>query len=392
MTDRKVHIWLIHGTWARSAAWTRTKSVLRSTLEEKIDAEFHVAPWSGRNLMFQRIAASEALCKDIDAFKSKSTPSFVIGHSHGGNIGASVASHAGLLDGLITLNTPFLSLLPREMGLLLMQALMIIFGIHILATQFLHFGLFRNSLVSTAIFALLFIFFLVFARGWEEALMEYPEPTDNPKSSSTPALCIGTADDEALGWLQAIDTMLNLPYLLLHRIALPLSLLAILALHYFFHMDFAHKTLEFVSEGERLVAGEQIIPVFSSTVHLSDAEQTAMSKKVWFETPKGVLLFLVVMSTFERFLVFWALLGVVSWLASYLIRGVAFGSGFGTKELASAFLTRLTVTSVPRHLTHTESRSQEYSKGFVRHSSIYSDPRTLYGVADWINDRLAERD
>ena len=51
-------------------------------------------------------------------------------------------------------------------------------------------------------------------------------------------LCLTTADDETFGWLDAFDSLVNLPYLLLHFAAFAVTLAAVGVAHWLLRWDF----------------------------------------------------------------------------------------------------------------------------------------------------------
>src|SRR5262245_27464663 len=86
----KIRVWLVHGTWAKSARWTLDGSRLRKTLQEGLEGEvtFETFPWTGRNRTFDRGEAARQLLDSLRAGRDEPQATFVIAHSHGGNIAA----------------------------------------------------------------------------------------------------------------------------------------------------------------------------------------------------------------------------------------------------------------------------------------------------------------
>lgn len=118
--DAVASVFLVHGTFARNAAWTLPGSALRETVARAVDGPvaFHNILWSGRNSVTARRAACDALYEALTRSLNQhpERPHFVIAHSHGGNIAMQALSrsfHMGQHCRLICLSTPFLVLRPR---------------------------------------------------------------------------------------------------------------------------------------------------------------------------------------------------------------------------------------------------------------------------------------
>jgi len=117
---------LVHGTWARSARWTRDDSALCSALRHAaatagVQIELRAHVWRGSNSVRAREEAARALA---DRLKSdfKEAPNvlhFLVAHSHGGNIATDVARAeevAGRLAGIVAMSTPFVSCRRSRIG------------------------------------------------------------------------------------------------------------------------------------------------------------------------------------------------------------------------------------------------------------------------------------
>jgi hypothetical protein len=112
-------ITLIHGTWARGAAWTRPESALCQSLRETaarkdVQVEFKSHTWRGSNSFKSREEAARTLADRLrqDFEQSPGALHFLIGHSHGGNIAIDAVRAHGIEDrvsGIVTMSTPFVS-------------------------------------------------------------------------------------------------------------------------------------------------------------------------------------------------------------------------------------------------------------------------------------------
>jgi hypothetical protein len=119
------HITLVHGTFARNAAWTRPGSALREHLETYLPGRvvYHRFRWSGWPSHFARDhAARDLRARLLKCVQNNETARHcVIAHSHGGNIVCYALRDAAelveRLDCIITLSTPFLLVRRRSLSL-----------------------------------------------------------------------------------------------------------------------------------------------------------------------------------------------------------------------------------------------------------------------------------
>lgn len=120
-TGRKVAL-LIHGTFARNAAWTHDGSTFcQGILGACPDLEFHRIRWSGRNTQGARQAGVAKVREAVRQASATYSDSgiFLIAHSHGGNIALLAAEEPEVrrsLSGIVCLSTPFLVLRRRWLG------------------------------------------------------------------------------------------------------------------------------------------------------------------------------------------------------------------------------------------------------------------------------------
>jgi pimeloyl-ACP methyl ester carboxylesterase len=112
---------LVHGTFARNAAWTRSDSVLRRGIIEKIPGEKSISAfsWSGWNSSTARFNATERLRAELKrrAAKYPDWDIVVIGHSHGGAVAMRAVDCDELRErvSVVCLSTPFLQAFPRNL-------------------------------------------------------------------------------------------------------------------------------------------------------------------------------------------------------------------------------------------------------------------------------------
>lgn len=141
------HITLVHGTFARNAAWTRPGSALREHIAAKLlpgRVVYHCFRWSGlpshraRDRAAQRLRARLLKCVHHD----ETARHCVIAHSHGGNILCyalrDTPELVAQLDYIVTLSTPFLLMRSRNLSMFGMMSafgslIVAIIGIFLLA-------------------------------------------------------------------------------------------------------------------------------------------------------------------------------------------------------------------------------------------------------------------
>lgn len=131
-----VVISLIHGTWARSAAWTLPSSLLSLALRNKLDSKkvlFFRFGWSGKNSIKSRASAGVVLNHNLKEIFARypHAKHFIIAHSHGGSVALNCLDHeiADAVDGIICLGTPVFVTKPRiytKMSQLIMRSIPVI--------------------------------------------------------------------------------------------------------------------------------------------------------------------------------------------------------------------------------------------------------------------------
>jgi pimeloyl-ACP methyl ester carboxylesterase len=119
VSNAKVAIMLIHGTFARQAPWTGGDHKLCRGLKEGLkNACIYRLVWSGDNSHHQRLRAAKELAGWIIT-QSKARRIYLIGHSHGGLIAAlsaTISSDERVY--VITLATPFINISKKYAGVI----------------------------------------------------------------------------------------------------------------------------------------------------------------------------------------------------------------------------------------------------------------------------------
>ena len=123
VSEPRIVVTLVHGTWARRTTWIFPDSPLCRTLLRAADAPvlFQRFTWSGRNSISARRGAADALAAHLHRLIAQwpNAGHYVVGHSHGGNVAFQALADPvlnGRIDGLICLSTPFLTVTDRELG------------------------------------------------------------------------------------------------------------------------------------------------------------------------------------------------------------------------------------------------------------------------------------
>jgi pimeloyl-ACP methyl ester carboxylesterase len=118
-----VVVTLVHGTWARRAAWTLPSSPLCRTLSQAVRGRVAFEPfaWSGGNSIAARRRAVERLVAQLHSLVAQwpRARHYLVGHSHGGNVAFQALADPVVkerITGLACLSTPFLSAAPRDLG------------------------------------------------------------------------------------------------------------------------------------------------------------------------------------------------------------------------------------------------------------------------------------
>jgi hypothetical protein len=167
-----IKVILVHGTFDIGAEWTRDGSQYRQLLSAKVEqenrkVEFQEHHWDGENTYVSRLNAAKRLDEElIDINKKFDGDTFVIGHSHGGNIirkALDILPQTAQPTAVITYGTPFIQFRDRELDLFVfcVRILISIIGISICFWLFSLSFYLADMLPNTngyAIFAIIIVF------------------------------------------------------------------------------------------------------------------------------------------------------------------------------------------------------------------------------------------
>ena len=265
-----------------------------------------------------------------------------IAHSHGGNIVAAVAAREPeLFDDIITLNTPFFARLPRHQRTARIHTLLVGFSTfvlwaHVAATTF---PVFIGVMAALAVGLVGLYWWLSVAPQeetddvWTESFFGSVGPRHQQKAPSM--WCLTAPDDEAFAWLDAVDAALNLPYMLMHKIALVLTFVGLVGAHWFWQWDFARAALQ--AEVPDILQMQGTGPHLSFFERLTWAPAPPLNAPalhdlsqflLWTNGDRAQLALVLLRSVFEYFLVYWSLLALIALAGSVLLGWIAFGAPF----------------------------------------------------------------
>jgi hypothetical protein len=390
---------LVHGTFARRAAWPKEGSRLRHAVCEKLaPASVVFAPftWSGGNSHRDRVRGGLALRRFLRdrAGEHPWARHLIIAHSHGGNValyglrGRNFSGETkGNLAGIICLGTPFIHCTPRDLkrvartwkrvvrnsGLLLAGFASLALAVCIsdgqplsLAEPCAAFGL----LVGVGMWAGSFFLFTRSGRvvnRWARSQNHMLRRLRMPEGLTAPILCIGTARDEARFALIAADSTAEVGGCLTSLISGLISLVSLLLT---------------IATGLGAAGGAWLLKYAS--VHSNEFEAW---NGVGCVAMGVVLLIFCGGAFFVAAITFLASRVGGPMVLSVLLR-LTKGSGYGELRKDTNQLLQVTQRPYPLgKLNHSTkffvTRSPLFSRA-LRHSSLYNDSQVLDYVTTWI--------
>lgn len=348
----QVALTLIHGTWAKGAAWSRADSVFVKDLTTALGDEVTVVDvsphdWSGGNSGLARRAAAATLTNRIQEVATRwpNVPHFVIGHSHGGTVALYAIKRAEVrraIAGILCLSTPVYHFRRRspneEISLVAYAGIAVVLGIVLVRM------LLGHPLVDFVTKALVVVEFLT------GAVLLYYLSVSGPRILATwrypkvkfPIVFLRRAGDEATGALGAA----RLGSWLLQKV---------------------------------LLVGDKSLPfLFAALVAL--AAVGILSTQFGFTvTGFEVARVLVVVPGI-------AVLVIVP-LASLIIILIGFGFGWDAGQLVFVAEMSAEQTLSGRWLLHQFSfGSKAAPKAFFEHSAIYTEPEAIRAMAETIRE------
>ena len=383
---KPVIVTLVHGTGAKNADWVmQDNTVLRKELRERLGSEVLIRSfnWSGSNSHGARIIAGKELATDQAelAVQYPMSSRFVICHSHGGNVALYAAGHlkeGERLTGIITLATPFIHCVPRDIGrsrffLRLLTAFVcgilgLFLGMYayvftfVILDSWFHFP--RPPFFPGLLPSLFFVKY-----GWDvyirierrlQNLQTRIISELQPPPTETPLFCLYVAGDEAGMWLSLAAWTGDRPYWLWSKRA-AVSLVIFTAL----------------SLALRVADNNKLSRIRG---HRTDAEIVGPLKYYLVRS------MLPILGLFEMAIVLLIVMAVLP----KIVRAHPFA--FGGESILHNLVVRIFSRPLP-----TEQNSDIESKRFpiryfswgLRHSWLYSDSEVANEIGCWIAKRTA---
>lgn len=384
---------LVHGTFARGAAWCRPDSKLCAALTSEVEGgvHFRVFEWSGKNTNSARLAAARELQSFLrDGFAMNPTSlHHIVAHSHGGNI--ALYALRGLPASnvrVVTFATPFIQATPRllrdhvdavaRMLPILIGTLVtacFIFLVSALSGDW--FGEIGRMVcwamvVATVLFAVWFFNPLIpfgeellstwlsgtFLTKLQERQADTIEKMSALAMPDLPMLAVYASKDEARKALRLVDRIGESPFVILKVLSLGAGLMAA-AMPVLSYLRPLHDLLSKGSEEFRTMAGIVLaivvgLPILFLISHVPTLI-FSLSRRVgyWDDSALDYLLTRLFVSPVPA-----------------LVR-----SGAETKQLQDASV----------HRARSYDLSRRHIGLALRHSVIYEDERVISDVACWIS-------
>jgi hypothetical protein len=390
---------LLHGTFARSAAWTSPDSALCSSVRNAaakagVQVELRNHLWTGSNSVRAREEAARTLVERLkcDLKDAPQVAHFLIAHSHGGNIAIDVARApdvAGRLRGIVTLSTPFVScrrsgvrIAAAVLGALLSIVFVVFGSVLALMAQFwgwewlTGYSLVPSNKLELSVFVLLFglissVYSLKIAREASSEIWnivsDFQDSVlarfDRSLTDPVPMLCVRLGIDEALAALWTARVLVK-----------PARMLTVLT-----SWMAAAGGLVYLALWPTAVCAMLIFGVLDRVYgsHLFTSVGPSLHK---IQISFG-LLCLVSIPLALLFLSLWAVFG-------YLMGSLTLGHWGG---LFAQLLADFRITAVPEGAAATSKVYPPWALRLgLRHSLVYADRRALADISEWMVARLAE--
>jgi len=375
---------LVHGTFARGAAWANDDAALvRQRLRERFGeaVRFRAFNWSGSNSHSARRAGAKALREDQEevARTCPGLPRFVVAHSHGGNVALYALGDAPSqpdLAGIVTIGTPFIASEARSLGagmgllrlglpfMTLLLGVLLLGGIAAVASLALGTLLSGTAWTLAALVFSVYgiamvinVAFMVFrnmprleaslAARQEALLAELRLP-----APPVPMLCIHVSGDEAGLWLGLTRFLAEIPYALWRRAT--------------------------------LIGGLVVLGVSTYVAMLGGIEGHGYLQSHLIAAGAGVL---ASTATLLMYGVYWQLV-----MAGVPLLVRAHPGAYGGEGIFHNWLLRIRTTVIPaiadEHITRHACKAPPGLRG-LRHSWMYGDAEVIDAMADWMDSRLA---
>lgn len=398
-------ITLIHGTGARGAPWTQDHSRLANALKAELDGAVTIerCDWSGWNTAGAREAGAGRLVAHLLAqgHKPLTERRFVVAHSHGGNIALYALrdpAAAAVVDGVVTLATPFLVARRRDLGpkgteniVLALLVCAIASYLWLIDPRLTHsFGGFGDLAVMMLFtFAVLLVGLLLFAR-WNRLAEGVLASLRLAELPSRKLLIVRATGDEASAVLLFFQFLSFLAVRLFHS---AINLYG--ALHRRFAAWSEHKIalIAVAIAGFLAIVGLVMLATalgLAITKGIAIAQVLLLSLLVvlpiflllgWVDTATGVFRFIASLALVPAALALAVFMLPIDWrvaLANLLVDVTAETAPPGSWTM---------VQVVPERA----EREQRAAPGLA-HSIVYEDERALRAIVEWILQRAHDTD
>lgn len=362
---------LLHGTFAKNAPWTHDDSLLSQNLSKRGYQPSRI-DWSAGNSYRQRSDAAQALQTHIT--NNPEYEHVVIAHSHGGNVAIRAADgDDSIFKGIICLNTPFLNILGRHIGIFnnigmisVIAASLIPLGIGLKSgfswwLALAYFGIVIGSALGSLLFLPIKHFATQRIQGFRFKSLK-----------KTPIYCLNTPDDEAYSGLAFFSSLQNVLFL-----AISSPVLINRAIGALIGMLLIFEVLPFVFVPWDLWTNDFY---FTRELYTSLLDKT-MADNPWAEVlVLGKCMALYFISCFYYYALY--PLGVFLLL---IIVSTAVTISQGTFSPLAGLFTRFLVTLVPLKSINTHFEEIAGDNTNLRHSALYNDQYTIDKIMQWID-------
>lgn len=376
---------LVHGTFARGAAWTSPQSKLGGALKSSLHGDLLLISfeWSGRNSHEARLAGGCELARRLRLLRNDhpSASLHVIAHSHGGNVVGYALRTPSVrqgLDGVVCLGTPFVVSHPRDLKptLTLLNLIGVTFSV-LSCLFFVFLALILGTLivylrdVSSVLFAIPSLAIAGYAcfvaarlgmrvghyvedrvRPRLQAIQEEIVALLHADFGDTPVLNIQACRDEAALYLRGIERIAGLPYRAWSPMAMGVVFVVITAV---------------------------FIPSYAYVMIGSDD---------WRQAPLEALggfifgLLAYVATVIVLSLAVTAVAQVTCILWAKLFRGHALG--FGEEGVIKNWLVAISATSHPPNAERVRDEVFSVKGDGLHHSLLYEDQAVLSVISGWL--------
>ncbi|MGZ2257697.1 esterase/lipase family protein [Roseobacter sp. A03A-229] len=407
-TDADASVFLVHGTFARGAAWTQPGSPLRDAVARGVGGPvaFHNILWSGRNSVAARRAASDDLQQAV-ARSLKRHPDrrhLVVAHSHGGNIAMQALSRSADLRArcqLICLSTPFLVLRPRPaLPILEFCSLLAPFFLSMFSLRALNVWLGPPASVGWSLLSLLgavvlsVLVAVAVSRAARRIAQDLMNETQTARLPPRNVLLLRTIADEASMGIAAANLISRATNVMLE---VPLALLAAadqrveeararLQRH---RSRFLWSSIVIVAATFGMSAMGSVDPSDTAVAIRLLLLAAAVLRFLIYAFASGSQALVIAPAVFVIGLVLAPVLALLSLLAMATGREMALANTYVDVFAEPAPVGSWTMV-IARELDTQADPSKATKRPTLQHSQSYLNPGALYTIQRWISDRSAQ--